>query len=119
MKITHLALLLFMAFAGTNTIVAQTQTEMNILADKKFKKVDSEMNHVYKQLLMVVNANDKLLLTNAQKNWLRFRDSHCKFEESAYTGGSIQPMVRSNCLTEVTKRRVMELRQSLKSRTNK
>jgi uncharacterized protein YecT (DUF1311 family) len=49
----------------------------------------------------------------AQKDWLKFRDSHCKFEIKQYDGGSIQPLLYSTCLTERTNVRIEDLKAIL------
>jgi uncharacterized protein YecT (DUF1311 family) len=108
--------LLFIAFSLCHSLSAQTQLEMNQTADKKFKKADTELNQVYKQLIKILDKNEKQLLIQAQKDWLRFRDSHCKFDEAQYDGGSIQPLIYSTCLEESTRKRIKELKTSIKNR---
>ena len=96
---------------------AQTQAELNIKAGNEFKKADAELNKVYKTLMLKLNAKDKSLLIAAQRNWLKFRDSHCGFETNQYKGGSILPMVYSSCLTQTTRKRIADLKSSIESRS--
>ena len=70
---------------------AQTQAEMNQTAHNDFKKADAELNKIYKQVMNGLNEKEKQLMIHAQNDWLKFRDSHCKFEIEQYNGGSIQP----------------------------
>ena len=89
---------------------------MNETANVKFKKADAELNKVYKQLMAILDKNEKQLLIQAEKDWMKFRDSHCKFDASQYEGGSIQPLIYSTCLEELTKKRIVEIRASIKER---
>src|SRR5659263_578705 len=91
-KPLFLALLLF-CFCSNS--FAQTQLEMNETAYANYKKADTKLNKVYKQLMSILDQNKKPLLIQAEKDWVKFRDSHCKFEASQYEGGSIQPLIYS------------------------
>ena len=72
---------------------------------------DSNLNKVYKQVMKILNEKEKKLMIKAQKDWLKFRDSHCKFEIEQYNGGSIQPLIYSNCLTQLTNARIENLKE--------
>ena len=95
---------------------AQTQLEMNETANIKYKKADAELNKVYKQLIAVLDRDEKPLLIQAEKDWVKFRDSHCKFDASQYDGGSIKPLIYSTCLEELTRKRIAEIKASIKER---
>lgn len=111
----HLFLaLLLLCFC--NNSFAQTQLEMNETAYANYKKADAQLNKVYKQLMAIVTKKEKPLLIQAEKDWVEFRDSHCKFEASQYKGGSIQPLIYSTCLEELTKKRIAEIKASIKDR---
>ena len=115
MKIKHLYFA-FLIFCLTNVSFAQTQMEMNQVAAIKFKKADTELNKVYNQLMKMLDKNEKQLLITAEKDWLKFRNSHCKFVASQYEGGSMQPLIYSTCLEELTRTRIAEIKASIKSR---
>jgi len=100
----------------SNISFAQTQLEMNVTANAKYKKADAELNKVYKQLMAILDQNEKPLLIQAEKDWVKYRDSHCKFEASQYEGGSIQPLIYSTCLEELTRKRIAEIKASIKER---
>ena len=106
-------IILFIAFSKTTNLVAQTQMEMNQTAYTDFKKADAKLNKIYKQVMKILNEKEKKLMIKAQKDWLTFRDSHCKFEIKQYDGGSIQPLIYSNCLTERTNTRIKDLKEIL------
>lgn len=82
-------------FSGSS-LFAQTQVEMNEKAYKDYKKADAELNKVYQQLVKILSKEDKQLLVTAQKDWLKFMNSQCKFESEEYNGGSIQPLIISS-----------------------
>ncbi|CAO5017583.1 Lysozyme inhibitor LprI-like N-terminal domain-containing protein [Microcystis aeruginosa] len=91
----------------------QTQSQMNICASIAYQNADRKLNQVYQQLLPKLSAARKQKLIAAQQAWIKFRDSSCEFERSAYEGGSIAPMIYSNCLANVTEQRTKDLRRYL------
>ena len=107
------ALLLFCFY---NYSFAQTQLEMNETAYANYKKADAQLNKVYKQLMTILTKKEKPLLIQAEKDWVKFRDSHCKFEASQYEGGSNKPLIYYNCLEETTKKRIAEIKANIKDR---
>lgn len=106
-------LLLFILLSTSFNSLAQTQAEMNQTANNDFKKADTKLNKLYKQVMKILNEKEKKLMVLAQKDWLKFRDSHCKFEIEQYEGGSIQPLLYSTCLTERTNDRIEDLKDIL------
>jgi uncharacterized protein YecT (DUF1311 family) len=102
----------FMAFS-------QTQAEMNQSAFEEYQKSDVELNKVYSQLLQKLDNDEKLLLIKAQKDWIKFRDSHCTFEVYVYEGGSMQPMMYASCLRERTDARVKDLKDLMEIRSGR
>lgn len=91
----------------------QTQSEMNICASIAYQNADRKLNQVYRQLLPKLSAARKQKLIAAQQAWIKFRDSSCEFERSAYEGGSIAPMIYGFCLANVTEHRIKDLRRYL------
>ena len=91
----------------------QTQSEMNICASIAYQNADRKLNQVYRQLLPKLSAARKQKLIAAQQAWIKFRDSSCEFERSAYEGGSMAPMIYGFCLAAVTEQRTKDLRRYL------
>ncbi|TRU30012.1 MAG: lysozyme inhibitor LprI family protein [Microcystis aeruginosa Ma_QC_B_20070730_S2] len=91
----------------------QTQSEMNICASIAYQNADRKLNQVYRQLLPRLSAARKQKLITAQQAWIKFRDSSCEFERSAYEGGSIAPMIYGFCLADVTEQRTKDLQRYL------
>ena len=52
---------------------------------------------------------DKKLLLDAQRTFIKYKEAHCKSTSASYEGGSIQPLIYLNCLTEITKERIKQL----------
>ena len=92
----------------------QSQSEMNICADKKFKAADAALNRVYSQLASKLDAAARAKLKAAEVSWLKYRDDNCDYEAAQFEGGSMQPLIYSSCLGRMTKARTDELRGQLK-----
>ena len=97
----------------------QTQGEMNACAGIAYRNADRRLNQVYQQLLPKLSAARRQQLVTAQQAWIRFRDASCTFERSGFEGGTMAPMVQSNCLARVTEQRVKDLQNSLQELTNR
>lgn len=107
--------LFFTLFLTTN-LNAQTQAEMTNTAMNDFKKTDKVLNVVYNKLIKILSQEEKKLLIKAQKDWLKFRDSHCEFEIIEYQGGSIQSLIKYNCMEDLTKIRIEDLNSAIGKR---
>ena len=93
----------------------QTQLELNQCADLKAKTTDRRLNKVYRQVQVKYKGNEnENLLIDAQLIWIKYRDSACSFSSSRFKGGSIAPLVYSNCIERLTKQRADELESYLK-----
>jgi uncharacterized protein YecT (DUF1311 family) len=94
-----------------NSLLSQTQAEMNKEAIKSYEKSDLELNNLYKKLINSIEGNSKTFFIQAQRNWIAFKEQQCKFEASIYDGGSIQPLIKFDCLDRITKSRISELKE--------
>ncbi|MGP6463096.1 lysozyme inhibitor LprI family protein [Pseudomonas parakoreensis] len=103
------------AHAAVDCANASDQATMNQCAGQEFKSTDKELNAVYQQITgrLKDNPDRKKLLVGAQRAWIGFRDAECKFSASGVEGGSVYPLIYSNCLTAVTKARIEALKQYL------
>ncbi|GAB3265189.1 hypothetical protein GCM10027347_32750 [Larkinella harenae] len=100
----------------TNCDNAQTQTELNLCAQMRFQKADQELNAVYKQLLGLLSKDDKATVIEAQRQWIAYRDAHCKIYEKMYAGGSMLNMVLFTCKETTTLSRINELKELIAER---
>jgi uncharacterized protein YecT (DUF1311 family) len=97
---------------------AESQGEMNICWGKKYKAADAKLNEAYRQLVAMLDDEQKAQLKEAQTAWLKYRDSNCEFVADEYKGGSMRPMIHAICLEEVTRNRTDELKSQIKERTH-
>ncbi|MFM2224162.1 MAG: hypothetical protein RJA07_364 [Bacteroidota bacterium] len=107
-----LSLIVFV-FVINQFALSQTQSEMNANAESHYKKVDSELNSVYQQLMKLQDGERKKGLIEIEKLWLKYRDMHCKFASATYELGSIYPVIYYTCLEEMTEKRIAELKNIL------
>ena len=106
---------------------ALTQSELNSCSAENAKRADAVMNDLYKKVRssMAKELNEstddfsrkKLAaglakLKVAQNAWLNYRDLHCGAAAAETWGGSMQPMVTAQCVTETTKHRIAEIKSA-------
>lgn len=105
-----LFLLFFTQFAFSQKHVDYTgETEIYVA----YEKADKELNTTYNQLKKKLGAKDQANLVNSQKDWIKFRDSNCKFKSYPEgEGGVIANKMYADCRTQITISRTKEL-QSL------
>ena len=100
----------------TGFCFAQSQLEMNQQAYTDYLKADAEMAKSYKKVQKVTTTTkEKKLLLDAQRAWIKFKEAHCKSAVEVYKGGSIQPLVYSTCLKQLTEERTKHLNEYLKT----
>ncbi len=103
---------------------AMTQAEMNMCANKDYEAADKELNAVYRKAMASMKATDTELadidtnlvgaveaLKNAQRAWIGYRDGQCELAGFEARGGSMEPMLVSGCLADLTKKRTDELKE--------
>ena len=127
MKLLSFAMLIMFAGLGLAGIAepqkttdpcanAQTTPEMRDCAGKAYKKADDELNRVYRQLIAKIDDEGrKTALKTAQLAWIKYRDANCDFASYLNRGGTIEPVVRYNCITEMTEARMRDLREYLEA----
>jgi uncharacterized protein YecT (DUF1311 family) len=95
---------------------ASNQATMNQCAAQHNAAADKELNTLYQQITSRLKSNPdgKKQLVGAQRAWVAFRDAECRFSASGVEGGSVYPLIYSNCTTELTKARVQTFKQYLK-----
>ncbi|MFC3324800.1 lysozyme inhibitor LprI family protein [Mesorhizobium cantuariense] len=99
------------ARAADDCANAQDQTTMNECAGKDFTTADKKLNDAYKQIegRLKDDAASKKLLVDAQRAWVAFRDTECKFQGGPIDmAGTIYPMVVANCQTSLTDDRLKD-----------
>jgi len=82
---------------------AEKRDALDIILNREYKKVmdplkaDEDSNEVKKRLLQ------------SQRDWLKFRDSECRFVESELLGGSAKHLLFLECFNKFTRDRVLRL----------
>ncbi|MEM6752234.1 MAG: lysozyme inhibitor LprI family protein [Cyanobacteria bacterium P01_C01_bin.38] len=97
----------------------QTTLEMRVCAGQSYEKADRKLNLVYRQLKPRLGASQQNKLVNAQRAWIQFRDQSCAFEGAFAEGGSLEPVLKASCLTDVTEQRVKDLQGYLETVNNR
>jgi uncharacterized protein YecT (DUF1311 family) len=95
---------------------ANDQATMNQCAAQQHAAADKELNALYQQISTRLKGQPdrKKLLVGTQRAWIAFRDAECTFSASGVEGGSMFPLVYSNCTTDLTKARVQTFKNYLK-----
>ena len=99
----------------------ETQADMTICAGKDYEKADKQLNAEYQKLRKLLTERDKTAdadgkgatdaLVTAQRAWVAFRDANCALAGFQARGGSMEPMLISSCLADMSGKRAAELRQ--------
>lgn len=91
----------------------QTTYEMKVCAGISYESADKKLNQVYRQLKPRLGRSQQKKLVNAQLSWIQFRNKSCAFEGAFAEGGTLEPVLRINCLADVTEKRVDDLERYL------
>lgn len=93
--------------------LATTQAQINFCAGQAADKVDRELNRFYRQIMSnITDGEQKLLLTESQQAWIKFRNADCAFERSFYAGGTLSTTVYLTCLEKLTRQRLQQIEQT-------
>jgi hypothetical protein len=83
--------------------------------DAAFKESDKKLNELYKEIEARLKDDDtKTLLVQAQRDWIKFRDTECSFQTAGAAGGSMMPMLTAQCMDSLTQSRVKDFEAYLK-----
>ena len=96
------ALLLSASALADECDKATTQLELNTCSAQQYQAADKKLNQTYQAAIKRAAAPQRDLLKKAQQAWIALRDADCNFIGSGTEGGSVQPMIMSQCLTEKT-----------------
>lgn len=97
-----------------------TQADMNACAAIEYEAADKDLNAAYQQVRKKMSAWDKAAdddskgavdaLVAAQRAWVSFRDANCEAAGFQARGGTMEPMLVSSCLADMSTKRAEELR---------
>ncbi len=93
----------------------QSQMGMDYCYEDTEKAWDKSLNEVYKQLYNRIDKNAKVVLKNAQREWITYRDSHYKFLDAYYAKfeGSMYGGLHTRDRYYVVRDRTLELNSLL------
>ena len=99
----------------------QAQQHINYCAAKDYETADAELNAIWKKARDAAREVDKeqendlkgaeKALLSAQRGWIAYRDGHCTLAGFDARGGSMEPMLVSTCMTDLTRKRIGELKE--------
>ena len=108
---------------------AMAQQEMNMCALQDFEKADKELNEIWKEARAAARDLDaeepdetirgaEKNLVAAQRGWIAYRDGSCNLAGWEAHGGSMEPMLISGCLADLTRKRTAELKEFVEGPEN-
>jgi uncharacterized protein YecT (DUF1311 family) len=103
------------AMAANDCASAKDQMTSDKCANNEFVAADKKLNATFQEIKKRLgdDADTTKLLVAAQRAWILFRDAECTFQSSASAGGSIYPMVLTECKAELTRKRTNDLKSYL------
>ncbi|MED5205071.1 MAG: lysozyme inhibitor LprI family protein [Pseudomonadota bacterium] len=115
------AVLMLMQGAPLDCADPYTQMAMNRCAVLEFQESDAELNAQWKLTAAEMKRRDAdriddgrpgyfETLLAAQRAWIAYRDTHCTAEGYYARGGSMESLLVSTCMTDLTKQRTRDLR---------
>jgi uncharacterized protein YecT (DUF1311 family) len=84
---------------------ASTQSDLNQCTAAQYQAADKKLNETYQAAQKRAQEPQREQLKKAQIAWIASRDADCELLSSSSEGGSVQPMVRNQCLTDKTAER--------------
>ncbi len=105
---------------------------MNVCSYQAYQAADEDLNLAYemardslKQVDQDIAAGNGIakegdekgviLLRDAQRAWIVYRDKFCAAEGHMYSGGSIRPLIENTCKEALTRQRTEELRTAFET----
>lgn len=106
---------------------SHSQSQMNHCAAARYELADKELNRVYRLVRNGARALDREYaemgpnytgaenaLIQSQRGWIAYRDGTCTLAGFEARGGTMEPLLVSGCMRQLTELRTNELRRMLK-----
>ncbi len=116
-KLSRVFALLFWLLIPIAHIHAQTQAAMNAQARSDFARADAELNKTYQEVLAKLPTVETQKLKEAQRAWIASRDAEAARAAKEAEGGSMAPTLRYETMTDLTRKRVTELKAMIDNGT--
>jgi uncharacterized protein YecT (DUF1311 family) len=108
----------------------RTQLGMNMCAHQDFLAADAELNEMWPRVVAEMRRRDSQPIADrgeqrpgyyqtmlrSQRAWLAWRDAHCVVVGYEARGGSMEPMLISQCKEGMTRERLSQLSVMLEDR---
>lgn len=101
----------------TKLATAQTQLEMNETAAEIYRLWDDELNVLWKRLKETLDSATMDALTKEEHAWISAKEQEMAAAGGEFAGGSMQAMAEYQKGADLTRNRVYELAEYLKSNT--
>jgi uncharacterized protein YecT (DUF1311 family) len=101
---------LFILLIPVAPIDGQTQAEMTAAARADFAKADAGLNKTYQAVVAKLPTAERQKLKQAQRKWVASRDAEVARAVKQVEGGSMAPMLRYETMTDLTQKRIAELK---------
>ena len=76
------------------------------------READRELNELYREVMGVLDEEDRSLLVDAQRAWIVYRDKTCAAVRAMFRRGSARGSAVSACNLSVTKQRIDDLKSA-------
>jgi uncharacterized protein YecT (DUF1311 family) len=86
-----------------------SNAEYQVCLHKSYQVANRQLNQVYNKLIGKVSSNERKELIEAQKTWIKFRDSNCSFQVYGSRGGTGYSGFLNQCLERMTRQRTVDL----------
>lgn len=96
-----------------NCVKATTTVEINECTAREAKAADRKLNQTYQKLRPKLSTKQRQRLTQAQLDWIKFRDRTCEYEAGEWEGGTGASAAYSACISRVTQQRTADLQRYL------
>ncbi|HMK06371.1 MAG TPA: lysozyme inhibitor LprI family protein [Flavobacterium sp.] len=103
-------LLIFIMLSSHTFAQKQHEKENKIM--ETYEESEVRLKEVYQSVSNIVDKENKKLLVESQRDWLKFRESECKFEAIEATSETEKAQIGKDCLFELNKRRIQDLMTS-------
>jgi uncharacterized protein YecT (DUF1311 family) len=90
--------------------IGNTTAGMLECGNLEYNQWDAELNRYYKKLMTVLSPGAKIILKEAQVNWLAYRDSEFKLCAAVYNkDGTMWGPIKKQRQVEIVRARAIEL----------
>ena len=76
----------------------------------EYQAADDELNSAYQNVRADQDQTGRIILRDAQRAWIKYRDAECNRHADFARGGTIASTIKLSCLTQMTAQRTQELR---------